>query len=114
MTELKNIMFCATAFAPSLLGAKELPNIIYIVTDQQTASAMSCMGNTDVHTPNMDRLAQAGILFKNAYCSDKRSFQGIHVYGTYFPRSRTLPKQRSYGRFFAYCQFRLVNATCRL
>ena len=36
MTELKNIMFCATAFAPSLLGAKELPNIIYIVTDQQT------------------------------------------------------------------------------
>ena len=29
MTELKNIMFCATAFAPSLLGAKELPNIIY-------------------------------------------------------------------------------------
>lgn len=35
MTELKNIMFCATAFAPSLLGAKELPNIIYIVTDQQ-------------------------------------------------------------------------------
>ena len=32
MTELKNIMFCATAFAPSLLGAKELPNIIYIVT----------------------------------------------------------------------------------
>ena len=67
MTELKNIMFCATAFAPSLLGAKELPNIIYIVTDQQTASAMSCMGNTDVHTPNMDRLAQAGILFKNAY-----------------------------------------------
>lgn len=69
MTELKNIMFCATAFAPSLLGAKELPNIIYIVTDQQTASAMSCMGNADVHTPNMDRLAQAGILFKNAYCS---------------------------------------------
>ena len=114
MTELKNIMFCATAFAPSLLGAKELPNIIYIVTDQQTASAMSCMGNTDVHTPNMDRLAQAGILFKNAYCSVKRSFQDIHVYRTYFPRSRTLPKQRSYGRFFAYCQFRLVNATCRL
>ena len=57
MMELKNIIFCATAFAPSLLGAKELPNIIYIVTDQQTASAMSCMGNTDVHTPNMDRLA---------------------------------------------------------
>lgn len=62
-------MLCATAFTPSLLGAKDLPNIIYIVTDQQTASAMSCMGNADLHTPNMDRLAQAGILFRNAYCS---------------------------------------------
>ena len=48
-------MLCATAFTPSLLGAKDLPNIIYIVTDQQTASAMSCMGNADLHTPNMDR-----------------------------------------------------------
>ena len=66
MIELKNIMLFATAFAPSLTGAKELPNIIYIVTDQQTASAMSCMGNADLHTPNMD--------------------QGVHVYGIYLPR----------------------------
>ena len=116
MTELKNIMFCATAFAPSLLGAKELPNIIYIVTDQQTASAMSCMGNTDVHTPNMDRLAQAGILFKNAYCSAPLSgpSRASMFTGHTSHEVRTLPKQRSYGRFFAYCQFRLVNATCRL
>ena len=69
MTELKNIMLCATTFAPSPVGAKDLPNIIYIVTDQQTASAMSCVGNTDLHTPNMDRLAQSGVLFRNAYCS---------------------------------------------
>lgn len=50
MTNLKNLIMCAAAFSPSVLGAKELPNIIYIVTDQQTASAMSCMGNTDVQT----------------------------------------------------------------
>ena len=34
-----------------------------------TASAMSCMRNDDLHTPNMDKLAQAGVLFRNAYCS---------------------------------------------
>ena len=51
--KVKNIMLCATAVIPSLAWAKELPNIIYIVTDQQTASAMSCMGNDDLHTPNM-------------------------------------------------------------
>ena len=41
--KVKNIMLCATAVVPSLAWAKELPNIIYIVTDQQTASAMSCI-----------------------------------------------------------------------
>lgn len=54
---------------PAISAAQEQPNIIYIITDQQTATAMSCMGNTDIHTPNMDRLAKAGIVFRNAYCS---------------------------------------------
>jgi len=55
---------CTTTFAQ-----KQLPNIIYIFTDQQTATAMSCAGNTDVNTPNMDRLAREGIRFTNAYCA---------------------------------------------
>ena len=45
------------------------PNIIYIMTDQQSANAMSCAGNADLHTPNMDRLAAMGVRFENAYCS---------------------------------------------
>lgn len=54
---------------PALLPAQERPNIIYIMTDQQSATAMSCAGNSDVHTPNMDRLAAHGIRFENAYCA---------------------------------------------
>ena len=57
------------AVAPMAMQAAERPNIIYIVTDQQAACAMSCVGNSDLHTPNMDRLAAAGVLFQNAYCS---------------------------------------------
>ncbi len=45
------------------------PNIILIMTDQQWAGAMSCAGNTDLNTPNMDRLAARGVRFENAYCS---------------------------------------------
>ena len=33
---------------PAALWAQERPNIIYIMTDQQTATAMSCAGNPDV------------------------------------------------------------------
>ena len=72
--KFKDVLFCTTAFVPVLSGAKELPNIIYIVTDQQTASAMSCVGNTDVHTPNIDRLAQAGVYQCLLLCSLERSF----------------------------------------
>ena len=53
----------------TLASAANRPNIIYIFTDQQTAEAMSCAGNTDVYTPNLDRLAAAGIQFNNAYCT---------------------------------------------
>lgn len=61
--------FVTSALSPALIASQERPNIIYIFTDQQTAQAMSCIGNSDVKTPNMDRLAAAGILFENAYCT---------------------------------------------
>ena len=47
----------------------ERPNILLIMTDQQSGSAMSCAGNPDLHTPAMDRLAEEGVLFRNAYCT---------------------------------------------
>ncbi|MDE6267698.1 MAG: sulfatase-like hydrolase/transferase [Muribaculaceae bacterium] len=45
------------------------PNIIYIMTDQQSATALSCAGNNDVATPNIDRLAARGVRFTDAYCA---------------------------------------------
>ncbi len=45
------------------------PNVIWIMTDQQWAGAMSCAGNADLKTPNMDHLASRGVRFENAYCS---------------------------------------------
>lgn len=43
-------------------------NVIFIMTDQQTANAMSVVGNPHVSTPAMDALAADGVLFKRAYC----------------------------------------------
>lgn len=56
-------------FAPQLCAQGKTPNILYIFTDQQTATAMSCAGNTDLATPNMDKLASEGVRFTNAYCA---------------------------------------------
>lgn len=43
------------------------PNIILIMVDQLTASAMSCAGNEYVKTPAMDALAEDGIRFSRSY-----------------------------------------------
>jgi arylsulfatase A-like enzyme len=45
------------------------PNILIIMTDQQTADAMSITGNKDLNTPAMDKLAQNGVRFTKAYCA---------------------------------------------
>lgn len=45
------------------------PNILIIMTDQQTADAMSNAGNRNLHTPAMDKLAANGVRFTRAYCA---------------------------------------------
>jgi choline-sulfatase len=43
------------------------PNILFVCSDQHTGSYMGCQGHPLVRTPNMDRLAARGTLFRNAY-----------------------------------------------
>ena len=46
------------------------PNILYIFTDQQSASMMSCAGNKWLRTPAMDYIAENGIRFTRAYTTN--------------------------------------------
>ena len=51
-----------------LTVAAERPNILFIITDQQSADVMSCrMSNQYIHTPAMDSLAKTGTVFARAY-----------------------------------------------
>ncbi|MCL7762505.1 sulfatase [Polaribacter sp. Z014] len=43
------------------------PNIVFLLSDDQTSIATGCYGNSQVLTPNMDNLADEGVLFKNHY-----------------------------------------------
>jgi N-acetylglucosamine-6-sulfatase len=51
--------------------SKAKPNIIFILTDDQRYDAMSCAGHPWLKTPNMDRLANEGVLFKNAFVTSE-------------------------------------------
>jgi arylsulfatase A-like enzyme len=46
-------------------NATRPPNVLFILPDQWRAQALGCMGNPDVHTPNIDRLASEGLLFRH-------------------------------------------------
>ena len=45
------------------------PNVVFILTDDQRAEALSCMGHPHLRTPRIDRLADEGALFKNHFCT---------------------------------------------
>ncbi|MDF2157651.1 sulfatase [Algoriphagus sp. CAU 1675] len=42
------------------------PNLIFVLADQWRSDAVGYMGNQDVITPNLDRLAQESLVFENA------------------------------------------------
>lgn len=59
---------CFLILMSQAVFGKPAPNVVIIITDQQFADAMSCvMGDQYLHTPNMDRLADKGVMFTRAY-----------------------------------------------
>ncbi len=64
---------------------KERPNIVYLMTDQQKASATSVYGNPFVPCPFMDKMAEQGLAFRDTYaassiCTPSRAsvMTGVH------------------------------------
>ena len=54
--------------ATNAISAQTKPNVLYIMTDQQSYNMMSCMGNKWLSTPNMDKIAKMGTRFDHSYC----------------------------------------------
>ncbi len=49
-------------------GKVQRHNILFIISDDLTYTALSCYGNTVCKTPNIDKLAAQGVRFTRAYC----------------------------------------------
>ncbi|MFT5132252.1 MAG: arylsulfatase A-like enzyme [Gammaproteobacteria bacterium] len=68
------LIICSVAEA----SGSRPPNILFILTDNQSASLLGTYGNPDILTPNIDRLAREGIKFNRAFavnglCSPTRA-----------------------------------------
>ena len=49
---------------------KKQPNILLITADQMRWDCLGCMDNPVIKTPNIDKLASKGVIFKNAFSPD--------------------------------------------
>jgi arylsulfatase A-like enzyme len=62
------VLVTQTAAAASA-DAAQRPNILLMLADDHRWDALGCMGNSIIHTPQLDRLAREGVVFENQFCT---------------------------------------------
>ncbi|TWU55788.1 sulfatase [Rubripirellula reticaptiva] len=67
MILIKTLLAVTGLFVSGLATAGERPNVLLIVADDLNC-AIGPYGDQAAITPNLDRLAERGLVFKNAYC----------------------------------------------
>lgn len=102
VTTASLILMAANSFAQT--GSSQRPNVVFVMTDDQRWDTLGCYGRNDVKTPHIDKLAEQGVTFDNAFyavaiCMPSRAtmFTGRyfsdHQSGFTHPYNRTLPKE---------------------
>ena len=74
------------------VAAQKQPNILLVLSDDQSAFAVGCYGNADIRTPNLDRFASEGVRFNRAYATSPQSVPSRASIMTFF---RDFRRQRS-------------------
>ena len=73
-TFIFTLTFCLLAFLPSCLNKRaERPNIFFIMSDDHTSQAWGIYGGVledYVHNPNIERLAESGVVLDNCFCTN--------------------------------------------
>ncbi len=92
-------LLCATGILGSTAFAAEKPNILWITSEDNGISWVSCYGSTNAKTPNIDQLAKEGFRYTHCFdnaavCAPTRSCWITGMYaisnGTQPMRSRNL------------------------
>lgn len=61
------------------------PNVVVVMMESMSAEYMSAFGNRENLTPNLDRMAQEGILFSRLYATGTRTVRGLEALSVGLP-----------------------------
>ena len=117
----KNFLFLACLFFSLLSSAQnsekkgklgKKPNVLFIISDDLTATAISSYENQAIHTPNIDKLAAQGTRYTRAYtqypvCGPSRASlmfgyypNATQTYGYVSGRANVGPNRQSLAQLF--------------
>lgn len=66
-------LLAISALASCTKPEKKQPNIVFILSDDHSYPYLGCYGNPDLKTPNIDKLAEDGVLYHRAYTTAPQS-----------------------------------------
>src|SRR3954467_6892278 len=92
----------------------KLPNILFIMSDDHAAHAISCYGSKINQTPNLDRIAKEGMRFDNCFvvnsiCTPSRAailtgkyshINGVTVFNRFDGNQPTVAKMLKAGGYY--------------
>ena len=101
----KRLIIYPLLFSAGLLQARQKPNVIIILTDDQGYQDVGCYGSPLIQTPSIDRMAEEGLRLTDFYASasvSSASRAGLltgrlntknGVKGVFFPESEGMPSE---------------------
>lgn len=96
------LFFCSFILAANLLFAQQKPNIVFILSDDAGYADFSFQSSRLISTPNIDRVANEGVKFTNAYvtgavCSPSRAGLLTGVYQAKFGHTINFTQGNKYN-----------------
>lgn len=64
---IHRILSCLMLALTATVAHADKPNVLFIAVDDLRPQ-LNCYGKSQIHSPNIDRLAKRGVLFERAYC----------------------------------------------
>ncbi len=97
------ILYFLSNFSAGAQSDKIPPNIIFIICDQMRADAIGTTGNRNAMTPNLDKLAANGVLFRNNFVNNPVCLPSrISMFSGLFPSQTGVLHNKHKGEWLSF------------